>query len=108
MKRNRDTGGQIACALPQAGSGTVVEEICRKLGFFQPTFCRWKKQIEGMGVVEIRRLKQIEKEHAKAKGTDAVPNAVRPAVRREVARHLQDACRGAEWRACSTTEFRRS
>jgi putative transposase len=28
---------------------------------------RWKKQLAGMGVVEIRRLKQLEEENAKLK-----------------------------------------
>lgn len=42
-------------------------EICRKLGVAEATFCRWKKQFSGMGVAEIRRLKQLEDENAKLK-----------------------------------------
>lgn len=57
--------GQIAFALRQAESGTAVEEICRKLGVSEPTFYRWKKQFGGMGVAEIRRLKQVEEENAR-------------------------------------------
>jgi len=33
----------------------------------EPTFCRWKKVYAGMGVTEIRRLKQLEDENAKLK-----------------------------------------
>jgi len=44
-----------------------VEEVCRKLGVSEATFYRWKKQFAGMGVVEIRRLKQLEEENAKLK-----------------------------------------
>jgi putative transposase len=44
-----------------------VEEICRRLGVSEPTFYRWKKQVAGMGVAEIRRLKQLEEENAKLK-----------------------------------------
>lgn len=51
----------------RAKNGTAVEEICRKLGGSAPAFYRWKKQFAGMGVVEIRRLKQLEEENAKLK-----------------------------------------
>ena len=67
MKRKRYTDEQIAFALRQVESGTTVEEICRKLGVSEPTFYRWKKQFAGMGVQEIRRLKQLEEENAKLK-----------------------------------------
>ena len=67
MKRKRYTDEQIAFALRQAESGTAVEEICRRLGVSAPTFYRWKKQFAGMGVVEIRRLKQLEEENTKLK-----------------------------------------
>ena len=67
MKRKRYTDEQIAFALRQADSGTSVEEICRKLGVSEATFYRWKKQFAGMGVVEIRRLKQLEEENPKLK-----------------------------------------
>src|SRR3954465_53797 len=67
MKRKRYSDEQIAFALRQAEGGTAVEEICRKLGVSEATFYRWKKQFAGMGVVEIRRLKQLEEENAKLK-----------------------------------------
>jgi len=66
MKRQRYRDEQIAFALRQAEAGTAVEEICRKMGVSEPTFYRWQKQFAGMGVVEIRRLKQLE-ENAKLK-----------------------------------------
>ena len=67
MKRKRFTEEQIAFALRQAEAGTTVEEICRKLGVSEPTFYRWKKQFAGMGVPEIRRLKQLEEENKRLK-----------------------------------------
>jgi putative transposase len=67
MKRKRFSEEQIAFALRQAESGTTVEEICRKMGVSEPTFYRWKKVYAGMGVAEIRRLKQLEDENAKLK-----------------------------------------
>lgn len=67
MKRKRFSEEQIAFALRQAESGATVEEICRKMGVSEPTFYRWKKVYAGMGLSEIRRLKQLEDENAKLK-----------------------------------------
>ena len=67
MKRKRFSEEQIAFALRQAESGTTIEEICRKMGVSEPTFYRWKKVYAGMGVSDIRRLKQLEDENAKLK-----------------------------------------
>ena len=67
MPRKRFTDEQIALALRQAESGTSVGEICRKTGVSEATFYRWKKVYAGMGVVEIRRLKQLEDENGKLK-----------------------------------------
>ena len=67
MKKSRFTNEQIAFALKQAESGAPVEEVCRKLGVSQPTFYRWKKKFDGMGVEELRRLKSLEDENKRLK-----------------------------------------
>ncbi len=67
MKRSRYTEEQIAFALRQVESGTPVAEVIRKMGITEPTFYRWKKQFAGMGVAEIRRLKQLEDENTRLK-----------------------------------------
>ena len=38
MKRSKFTEEQIAVALRQAGAGTLVAEICRKLGVAKQSF----------------------------------------------------------------------
>jgi len=67
MKKKRFTEQQIAFALRQAEQGTAVEEITRKLGVSEATFYRWKKKFHGMGVAELRRLRQLEDENRKLK-----------------------------------------
>lgn len=67
MKKSRFTEEQIAYALRQAETGTSVAEVIRKMGISEQTFYRWKKQYAGMGVAELRRLRQLEEENAKLK-----------------------------------------
>jgi len=67
MRRKRFTEEQIAFALRQAEHGTKVVEVCRKMGISEQTFYRWKKQYNGMGPGELRRLKQLEEENKKLK-----------------------------------------
>ena len=67
MKRKRFTEQQIAFALRQAEAGTPVAEVIRKIGVSEQTFYRWKRKYAGMGVAEVRRLKQLEDENRKLK-----------------------------------------
>lgn len=64
MKKSKFTEAQIAFALRQSETGTRVEEICRQLGVSQATFFNWKKKYGGMGVSELRKLRQLEEENA--------------------------------------------
>ncbi|AHB04834.1 transposase [Pandoraea eparura] len=67
MKRSKYTEEQIAFALKQAEVGTTVAEVCRKMGISEATFYNWKKKYGGLGVSELRRLKQLEEENARLK-----------------------------------------
>jgi putative transposase len=68
MRRSRFSEEQIAMALRQAEAGTPVAEICRKLEISETTFFRWKKKFGGLGVSELRELKQLREENRKLKG----------------------------------------
>ena len=67
MKKTKFTEEQIAFALRQAETGTRVAEVCRKLGISDATFYTWRKKYGGLGVPELRRLKQLEEENRKLK-----------------------------------------
>ena len=67
MKRSKFTEAQIVFAIKQSEMGVAVAEICRKMGISEATFYNWKKKYGGLGVTELRRLKQLEEENFKLK-----------------------------------------
>lgn len=67
MKRSKFTESQIVFALRQAEGGVRVDEVCRKMGISEATFYNWKKKYGGVGINELRRLRQLEEENAKLK-----------------------------------------
>ena len=67
MKKSRYTEEQSAFSLRQVEAGTSVKELVRKMGITEQTFYRWKRKYGGMGVTEVRRLKQLEDENRRLK-----------------------------------------
>lgn len=67
MKKSKFTEQQIAFALKQAETGTAVAEVCRKMGVSEATFYNWKKKYGGLGITELRRLRQLEDENSRLK-----------------------------------------
>lgn len=67
MRKTAFTEEQVAHALRQVESGTPVAEVCSKLGISEQTFYRWKKKFAGMGIAELRRLRQLEDENRQRK-----------------------------------------
>lgn len=67
MKRSKFTEAQIVFALRQAETGVKVEEVCRKMGISEATFYNWKKKYGGIGVNELRRMRQLEEENSQLK-----------------------------------------
>ena len=65
--KKRFSEEQIAFALRQAETGVPVAEVIRKMGITEQTFYRWKRKYGGLGVSELRKLKQLEEENRKLK-----------------------------------------
>jgi putative transposase len=65
--KKKFTEAQIVFALRQAESGTPITEIIRKMEISEVTFYRWKKKYAGMGVAELRRLRQLDEENRRLK-----------------------------------------
>ena len=67
MKKSKFTEAQIVFAIKQSETGVAVTEVCRKMGISEATFCNWKKKYGGLGVTELRKLRQLEEENIQLK-----------------------------------------
>jgi len=66
-RRRGHTEEQILAALRQAESGTTVAEVCRHVGIAEQTFYVWKRNYAGLGLSELRELRQLREENTKLK-----------------------------------------
>ena len=67
MRKSKFTEAQIVFAIKQSETGTRVSEVCRKMGVSEATFYNWKKKYGGVGVSELRKLRQLEAENSNLK-----------------------------------------
>ncbi|MDO6811330.1 IS3 family transposase [Zobellia galactanivorans] len=67
MRRSKYSESQIVFAIKQVETGTRIQEVCRKMGVSEATFYNWKKKYGGLGVSELRRLKNLEEENSQLK-----------------------------------------
>jgi putative transposase len=67
MRNSKFTETQIVAILREADAGMAVKEVCRKHGISSPTYYKWKAKYGGLGVSELKRMKELEAENAKLK-----------------------------------------
>ncbi len=67
MKKIRFTDEQIIGFIKQAEAGMPIKELCRKGGFSDAAFYKWRPRFGGMDVPGARRLPELEGENAKLK-----------------------------------------
>ncbi|HUU00136.1 MAG TPA: transposase [Myxococcota bacterium] len=58
---------EILKILKEAEAGAKIADLCRKYGFSEQTYYRWKSKYGGMDINEARRLKQLEEENRRLK-----------------------------------------
>jgi putative transposase len=61
------TEEQIVAVLQQGQAGEKVADICRKVGISEGTYYAWKKQFAGLGITELRELRQLREENGRLK-----------------------------------------
>lgn len=67
MRKSKFSEEQIIGFLKQAEAGLAVAEICRKGGFSDATFYKWRAKYGGMEASDARRLRELEAENARLK-----------------------------------------
>ena len=51
----------------QVEAGVRVDEVCRKVGISEATYYQWKRRYTGLGVSELRELRQLREENGQLK-----------------------------------------
>lgn len=67
MAKKGHSEEEILRVLREVESGETVVEICRKYGISQQSFYLWKKKYAGLGLSELRELRQLREENGKLK-----------------------------------------
>jgi putative transposase len=67
MPRKGHSDEKIVYALRQVEGGKKVGDVCREMGVSQQTFYAWKRRYTGVGVSELRELRQLRDENRKLK-----------------------------------------
>ena len=67
MPKKGHTEEQILAALHQVQTGAEIADVCRKMGISTATFYLWRKKYSGLGLNELRELRQLRDENSKLK-----------------------------------------
>jgi putative transposase len=67
MRTSKYSEEQIIGFLKQVEAGVPVKDVCRKGGFSDATFYKWRDKFGGMDVPDAKRLRELEGENAKLK-----------------------------------------
>ena len=67
MKKVKFTESQIVAALKKQEAGMIVKDIAREMGISEATFYNWKAKYGGREATDVKRIKDMEAEHAELK-----------------------------------------
>jgi putative transposase len=67
MPRKSHPEEKIVYALRQAEAGKKVSDICREMGVSQQAFYSWRRRYAGLGLSDLRELRQLREENRKLK-----------------------------------------
>jgi len=67
MKKSRFSEEKIVKILNEASAGRKVVDICREYGISDVTFYKWRSKYGGLGISDLKRLRQLEAENQQLK-----------------------------------------
>jgi putative transposase len=95
MKRLRFTDSQILAVLKQAEAGAAVPDLGSEHGISSATFYIWRSKFDGMDVLLMGRMKELEEENRRLKKlyieAQIKTDAVAEALAKKLSGHLADA-----------------
>ena len=66
MKKSRFSAEQVVGLLKQAEAGMAVKELCRKGGFSDATFYKWRARFGGMQASDTKATRRLPERQAEA------------------------------------------
>jgi putative transposase len=68
MRNGQFTNEQIVALLQEAEKGVQsIGAFCKAKGITETTYYRWRHRFGGLGVKDVQRLRDLEKENARLK-----------------------------------------
>ena len=65
--KKRFSEEQIIGFLREAEAGVALKELCRRHGFSDASFYRWRNKYAGMSESDAKRLRELETENGRLK-----------------------------------------
>jgi len=88
MKKSRFSEAKIISVLNRNERGEKVTDLCRELSISDATFYTWKSKYGGLGVSQLKRLKELESENSRLKNMYAELSLVHHALKDAVEKKL--------------------
>jgi transposase-like protein len=71
MRRKRHSPEQVIAKLRDAdvalSQGATIAEVCKKLEVSEQTYHRWRAQFGGMKAMDMKQLKELQRENTQLK-----------------------------------------
>ena len=75
MRTSKFSETQIVEMLKDAGRGVALADLLRSCGISKATFFKWRSKYGGASVADVKRLRELETENAKAETDVRGPGA---------------------------------
>ena len=121
MRKSKFTERGVVGFLEEAESGVPVADLLRQHSISKTTFFTWRSQYAGASVADVKRVRELEDEHAKAEADvrrrsaracdhqeRARPNTVTPSAKRQVSKVLVAEHEPPIRRACQIVRLSRT